>query len=149
MKVGEYCKRQVIWIEPGADLQEAARVMRDRHVGFLVVAEPRGSQCVPVGVITDRDIVVAIDAAGVDPRSVTVGDAMTDDPVVASESDDFDELIRGMRMAGIRRVPVVDAQGNLSGVIAADDVIEALTGWLAELCGAFRNEQRHERRLRG
>ena len=149
MKVGQYCKRSVVTIDVAADVAEAAKQMRLHHVGFLVVLDGQAIRRKPVGVITDRDIVVQIDARDTDPRALRVDEVMTRKPVVASENDDLSDLVQAMRLAGIRRVPVVDVAGSLCGVIATDDVIGVLTDLLCEIRGSFHQEQRVEHRVHG
>lgn len=144
MRIGEYCKRQVVSINANADISEAATRMREQHVGFLVVYRAGDDHRRPIGVLTDRDIVLQVTAARVDPQSVRVEDAMTRDPLIANESDDLADLLEGMRIAGIRRVPVVDSIGALSGVIAIDDAIDVITGLLCNISGSLKSEQRQE-----
>lgn len=149
MKVGEHCSRDVVSIRPDAGLAEAAELMRDKHVGFLVVVDdalPGIRE--PIGVLTDRDIVVGVFAPGVDVAALNVGDVMTRDPVIASDDDDVDELMSTLRNAGVRRAPVVDMNGNLIGVMAMDDAIELVTELLCDISGVIRQEQRVERRKR-
>jgi CBS domain-containing protein len=148
MKVGQYCKRGVVTINATASIADAARLMREHHVGFLVVLDESTTRNAPVGVLTDRDIVIQIDARDVDTRSLRVGEVMTRDPIIAKEHDDLSDLLPAMRLAGIRRVPVTDASGALTGIIAVDDVIELITGLLCDISGSIRNEQRIERRMR-
>lgn len=144
MKVEHYCKRAVAAIHCGADIVEAARLMRERHVGFLVVFKDADPIRAPIGVITDRDIVLQVTAKEVDPRSVTVNDVMTRQPMIASENDDVSDLIEGMRLAGIRRAPVVDLRGGLTGIIALDDVIDVIATLLGHVAGSIKSEQRQE-----
>lgn len=149
MKVGEHCNRDVVVIRPNAALSEAAQLMRERHVGFLVVvddAEPW--RRAPIGVLTDRDIVVQVFASSADFATLSVADVMTRDPVVAAEQDDLNELLTRLRDAGVRRAPVVDAAGGLVGVIAMDDAVELVTNLLCDISGLIRHEQRIERRQR-
>lgn len=149
MKVGEHCNRYIVAIKPDAGLAEAAELMREKHVGFLVVvdeSEPWRRR--PLGVLTDRDIVVQVFAPGADLQSLSVADVMTRDPVLASEQDDLGELLTRLREAGVRRAPVVDANGGLVGVIAMDDAIELVTNLLCDISGLIRQEQRVERRHR-
>lgn len=148
MNVGEHCKRQVVAIGTASDVAVAARLMREAHVGFLVVYEQNDELRRPVGVLTDRDIVLQIVAREVEPRSVTVEDVMTRAPLTAREVDDLPDLLQAMRLAGIRRVPVVDARGALSGIIALDDAIDLVTGLLCEISGSIKSEQRQEWRAR-
>ncbi|HEX2493860.1 MAG TPA: CBS domain-containing protein [Steroidobacter sp.] len=147
MKVGEYCNREAVTIQPRASLADAAEIMRTRHVGFLVVIDDTDPwRRVPIGVLTDRDIVVQVFAPGADIAALTVVDVMIRDPVIASEHDDIGALMTRMREAGVRRAPVVDAQGGLAGVIAMDDAIELVTNLLCDISGLIRQEQRVERR---
>lgn len=148
MKVGQYCKRAVISITAKADVAEAARRMRDEHVGFLVAFNEGDDIRRPVGVLTDRDIVLQVTARDVNSHTVTVGDTMTRQPMVANEDDDLGELMQAMRLAGIRRVPVVDVRGTLTGIIAVDDVIDVIAGLLGDISGSIKNEQRQEWRAR-
>jgi len=144
MKAAEYCKLDVVTVPKSSDIAEAAGLMRDEHVGFLVVLDEADAVRRPVGVLTDRDIVVQVLARGVDRHKITVADVMTRKPITANEQDDLAEVIRGMRTAGVRRLPVVNATGALTGVIALDDAIIAMTGMLCDVSGSIRNEQRQE-----
>ncbi len=148
MRVDQYCKREVVAIAGDADVTEAAGLMRDRHVGFLVVFERDDPARRPIGVLTDRDIVLEVTAPSIDPHAVTVADVMTNDPMMARDSDDLSELMHGMRMAGIRRVPVVDANGALTGVIAVDDMIEVVSLLMEDIAASIKAEQRQEWRAR-
>ncbi|HKS54850.1 MAG TPA: CBS domain-containing protein [Steroidobacteraceae bacterium] len=148
MKVGEYCKRAVVTISAGADAADAAKLMRQEHVGFLIVHRGDDPLRQPVGVLTDRDLVVGVMARDVDPHSVTVSDVMTRQPLVANDTDNFNDMLRAMNMAGIRRVPVVDGRGTLFGIMAVDDAIDVITGLMCEIAGSIKNEQRAESRAR-
>jgi len=148
MKVGELCRRSAISISDDADVGAAALLMREQHVGFLVVHRRNDDSRHPIGVVTDRDVVLEVIAAKVDPTSVTVGDVMSRQPLIASETDDLSEVLQAMRIAGIRRVPVVDARGALVGVFAMDDALDIVTGLLCDMTGSVKNEQRQERRAR-
>ncbi len=149
MKVGQYCTRAVKCISATQDVLDAARRMRDEHVGFLVVHEDGDPFRRPIGVLTDRDIVLQIIARQVDPASVAVQDVMSREPLVANETDDLNELMEAMRLVGVRRAPVVDQRGALTGVIAADDVVDVIAGLMCDLAGSIKSEQRQEWRARG
>lgn len=148
MRVGDYCKHGVVTVDADADVMRAATTMREEHVGFLIVVQPGDARRQPVGVLTDRDIVVQVVARGVDPASLTVADIMTRKPILASETDDLNEAAQGMRIAGIRRMPVLTRDGTLSGVIALDDVLGVIAGLACDVTGTVRTEQRQEQRLR-
>jgi CBS domain-containing protein len=147
MNAGSVCKRGVVTVTPTDDLIAAAHVMREKHVGYLVVSEvPAGRRV--VGVLTDRDIVVAVLAQEVDVRVLKVGDVMTRDPLVIEEGQSIEAVLRHMRDAGVRRVPVVDRSGALTGVLSIDDVLERIAEQLINIAGSIRNEQRMERAVR-
>lgn len=148
MIVGDYCRHGVVTVASTADVVETARLMRDEHVGFLVVQKEGDPQRTPLGVVTDRDIVLQVIAREIDPRSVTAADIMTGKPLLANEKDDLNEVVQAMRIAGIRRIPVLTEAGSLTGVIAMDDALEVVAGLLGDVCGSIRNEQSQERRLR-
>lgn len=148
--IGRLCQRKVISIEPGEDITVAARLMREEHVGCLIVTEASsdaGTRKV-VGVLTDRDIVVSVVARGVDPQSLKVGDVMTRNPLLVGEDDSLDATLIFMREAGVRRVPVVGRHGELVGVLSLDDVLERIVQQLKSIAGSIRSEQRTERLVR-
>jgi len=148
MKVGDYCKRAVVAIASSAEAAAAAKLMREEHVGFLIVYREGDALQKPVGVLTDRDLVLGVMARDVDPHAVTVEDVMTRQPLIANDSDELSDLLQGMRLAGIRRVPVVDVRGALAGIMAIDDAIDVVTGLMCDIAGSIRSEQRHEWRAR-
>lgn len=144
MNVSEHCRRGVISIADGADIVAASRLMRDQHVGFLSVYRQGDEVHRPVGVLTDRDIVLQVTAAGRDPRATKVHDVMTRQPLIANESDELRDILQVMRLAGIRRVPIVDAHGAPVGIIAIDDAIELITGLLCDISGSIGSERHRE-----
>jgi CBS domain-containing protein len=150
MFVSELSRRNVITVRKTDPVIAAARLMRQHHVGYLVVVEPdfTGATQRPVGVLTDRDIVVGVVAQDANLDALTVGDVMTPDPVVVLQTDPVAVALQEMRRIGVRRVPVVGSVGELCGVLSLDDVLDLLAGELKNLAGAVRNEQRFEGELR-
>lgn len=148
MKVGEVCQRGAVCIANTESATAAARLMREHHVGFLIVHRLGDDLRRPVGVLTDRDLVVEVMAQKVDPESLTVDDLMSRDPVCANETEDLSDVLQAMRLAGIRRVPVVDIRGSLTGVVAIDDAFDIITNFMCDITGSVKNEQRQERRKR-
>jgi predicted transcriptional regulator len=148
MKVGKYCKRAVVAIASSADAAAAAKLMREEHVGFLIVYREGDPLQQPVGVLTDRDLVVGVMARDVDPHAVTVSDVMTRQPLLANDADEFSDMLQAMRMAGVRRVPVVDVRGALIGIMAIDDAIDVVAGLVCDIAGSIKSEQRQEWRER-
>ena len=151
MNAGSVCKRGVVTVAPTDDLVAAAHVMREKHVGYLIVSQASGPTQQDkrvVGVLTDRDIVVAVLAQEVDARALKVGDVMTRNPLLIDENQSIEAVLRHMREAGVRRVPVVDGSGALTGVLSIDDVLERIAEQLLNIAGSIRNEQRMERAVR-
>jgi len=146
MNVGEICTRLLFTIGRRDEVVSAAQLMREKHVGYLVVVEPDPASgfARAVGVLTDRDIVVTVVAREIDPRSVRVGDIMTPDPVTVRDGESIEVALRGMRRAGVRRMPVVDARGQLVGVLSIDDVLKGIAGDTQDIVAAMRNERQIE-----
>ena len=148
MSVGRICTKRVVTISPEADLLDAARTMRESHVGYLVVVQRKAESAFPVGVITDRDLVVEVVAREVDPKSILVRDAMTTELVSVRDGDSIGTALQRMRSAGVRRAPVLGHRGELTGLLSIDDAVGVLSGELADIAGAMRQGQRIERELR-
>jgi CBS domain-containing protein len=148
MLVGEICSRIAVVVASDADLVTAAQLMRTQHVGFVVVTAGASERGTPLGVLTDRDIVVEVVSKGVDPLQLKVEDAMSRDPLVISVEARPEHALRQMRTFGVRRTPVVDTAGRLVGVLALDDLLDWLAGALSDAAGIVRRGQRIERQLR-
>ena len=133
MRIGEICTREVVFCDPETSVVEIARLLRNHHVGDLIVAEKGRSGLAPIGLVTDRDLVVKVLAEGVAPDRLVAADLMTRRVVTAVESADVHEAIERMRGEGIRRLPVVDGSGALIGILSADDVTELLAEELTDL----------------
>ncbi len=144
MPIGEICIREVIICDRTTGVVEAAQLMRRYHVGDLVIIEESGGKRVPVGLITDRDIVTSVVALKLDPAKVAVGDLISREVVVAREDEGVFEVIERMRTHGIRRIPVVDQAGALAGIISVDDLIELLAEELGKLPKLVSREQAQE-----
>ena len=145
MSIGDICNRDVVVIEKDASIQEGARLMRQFHVGALVVCDEREGRRVPLGLVTDRDIIVEVLAEGVEVGSVMVGDIMSAKLLTARESDEIGDTLQRMRQAGVRRLPVVDGLGCLQGIVTMDDVVELLADELAQLAKLVAREQTAEK----
>jgi CBS domain-containing protein len=150
MNVADVCQRNTVIARAFDDLTIAAQLMREKHVGYIVVVEPAFEENTfkPVGVVTDRDMVVSVIAREADPRGLRVGDVMTREPVVADDTEALGTALQKMRKIGVRRLPVVGSRGELVGVISLDDIIDSLVGELQNVAGAIRSEQLIEHSLR-
>ncbi|SEK56227.1 CBS domain-containing protein [Nitrosovibrio tenuis] len=148
MPIGEICSRDVVIVKRNDTILEAARLMRQHHVGDVVIVEERGGLRIPVGIVTDRDIVLEIMATELDPTVITVGDIMEQDLVTVKESMGIFEAIQYMRSKTVRRLPVVDENGALLGILALDDLLELLSEELLAIARLVRYQQRKETRQR-
>jgi len=144
MPISEICNREVVIVQPDSAILEAAQLMRQHHVGDVVVVEERGGVRVPVGIVTDRDLVVEIMAPELDQKVITVGDIMMPGLVTVKENAGVSETIEYMRAKGVRRVPVVDNSGGLVGILTLDDLLELLAEELLALAKLVKHEQKKE-----
>ncbi len=131
----------------GADatVQEAARNMRDRDIGSILVTDGAGMLC---GIVTDRDIVVETMALQLDATLFTAGDIMNAPLITVRQSTGFVETLRLMRTHGVRRMPVVTDDGALYGMVTADDIVRLLALELSLITEAMSGQMAQERRLR-
>lgn len=127
---------------------EAACLMRRKHTGDLVVIDDGEDQASPLGVITDRDIVVEVLGNGLDPGTTTVASIIRTPVVIASETEDTSHALERMRHHGIRRLPVVSAGGKLVGIVTVDDLVKHLALEANALREIVSREQGHEQRTR-
>ncbi|MCK5227913.1 MAG: CBS domain-containing protein [Desulfobulbaceae bacterium] len=148
MNAGEICNRDVVIINRDNTILEAAKLMREYHVGDVVVVEERQGVQSPVGILTDRDIVIEILGQDLEPAEVQVGDAMSFELLTATEEDEILETVKRMRSKGVRRIPVVNQRGSLEGIITVDDLVDLLAEQIADLAALITTEQRQERRNR-
>lgn len=149
MNVGEICNREVVFAWRDTRLVEAAKLMRQHHVGSLVIVVDRLSERVPVGILTDRDIAVGVVAKDLDPRGLTVADVIDAGRLlVVREQDGLPDALRLMREHGVRRVPVVTRSGALAGLVTLDDIIELAAEELQDAVKTVGRERTREARTR-
>jgi CBS domain-containing protein len=144
MPISEVCNREVVIVQPGETVLEAAQIMRRHHVGDVVVVEERGGRRVPVGIVTDRDLVLEVMAPQIDPATITVRDILTTDLVTIKKDAGLFEAIEYMHAKGVRRLPVVDDNGGLIGILTLDDLIELLSDEMTALARLVKHEQKKE-----
>jgi len=133
MIIGQIRTPNVVVTYPDQPLADAARLMRDKHVGALVVLDMHDSRRQPQGILTDRDIVRGQVLKGADLHCLAVGDVMTRNPLVLSLSMSLSDGIGALRSRGVRRAPVVDTNGSLAGIVTLDDLLPALARNLQDL----------------
>jgi len=136
MPIEALLRRPVCTLPPAAPCREAARLLRDERVGCVVVSEDGR----PRGIVTDRDLVVRVMAAGRDADETPLAEVMTGEPIFLAGERGVDQVVATMREQGVRRIPVIDAGGRLEGVLALDDLLLLLSGQLGDLAEAIRSE---------
>jgi CBS domain-containing protein len=146
MLMKDFCTADVVCCGRDATLLEIAHLLRGRHTGDVVVVDGPDTERIPAGLITDRDIVVKVLGAGLDPRKVTAGQIMRTPLVVASENEDSTEAIARMRAHGVRRLPVTGRGGSLVGIVTLDDLLKLLISDAAALLDVVAKEQDLEHR---
>jgi len=136
--LGEVINKNVVTISPEAPISEAAYLMMNEDVGALVVVD---GETRPVGIITDRDIVVSVIAEGVSPDEATVEQVMTKDPVTVDEDTDLFEMLSTLSEKSIRRLPVTRG-GKLKGIVSVDDLIVVVATELVNLAMALSSKSK-------
>ena len=138
MSLERFCRKEVATVHGGDTIVHAAGTMRDKHVGAVVVVD---SGLRPVGVLTDRDLACRVVAEGRDPSATKVETAMSRGVVTIRRTDTIDQVAFSMREHGIRRIPIVDAEGRLAGLVAFDDLVVLLSAELGQTVAALRENR--------
>ena len=148
LNAGAICNRIVTCAERRMPLVQAARLMRDHHVGSLVVVDETSSGRLVAGMLTDRDIVTAVVAKDVAPATLVVEDVMSREVATALEADSVLDLLGTMRRKGLRRLPVVTPAGLLAGLVTLDDLLALMAEQLRTMALAIEAGQRRETKAR-
>jgi CBS domain-containing protein len=148
MLLKEVCVLDVVCCGRSTGVVEAARMMRKHHSGDLIVVDDPDGDRIPVGILTDRDIVVEVLGNELDPAKTTVAQVMSSKLVIAQGSEDTSVAVERMHSHGVRRLPVVDHSGGLIGVFTLDDAIKLHAARAAEFVDIAAKGQTHERRTR-
>ena len=143
MTIGEICNRNVVCATRDTTVAEAANLMRHNHVGDVVVVEQSDGRRTPLGIVTDRDVVVEVVAAGIDPKAIRLVELLIGRLATVEERERCSDVVRLMASKGVRRMPVVDGGGALVGIVTIDDLLPHLASELSELSGLpARSRQR-------
>ena len=143
MKLKDLCVLDVACCTREVTVSAAARLMRERHTGDVIVVDRE-----PVGILTDRDIVIEVLAKGRDPDKTTVAEIMATQLVVAGESEDSTQALQRMAAHGVRRIPVVDDERCVVGIITLDDLLREQAEQATRLLEVVTKQQSKERRAR-
>jgi CBS domain-containing protein len=139
VSAGRICRRDVDTASYDESVLDAARRMRDRQVGTVIVVDDLR----PVGMVTDRDLTVRVLAAGLDPKATRVSEVMTPSPTTIREDDSIETALGCMRAGRFRRLPVVGRDGRLLGILALDDILELVAEELSDIGQLLKREAPH------
>lgn len=148
MPISECCNVDVVYCDAETPVADVAGLMRKHHVGDVVVIEEQDIGRVPVGLVTDRDIIMETIALQVDPRVFMAGDLMSSPVVTLYNDEGLLEALRKMRSHAVRRMPVVHRNGTLFGIVTADDIINLLAMELSLMTAAIVEQPKVEGRRR-
>lgn len=148
MQVGEICTREVVCANTETTVAAAAKLMRQYHIGDVIVTRDENGRRMPLGIVTDRDIVLGVVAPELSPATLTVGDIMGTELITAPETEDVFDAVQRMRNKGVRRMPIVQEDGSLAGILSIDDIIEILAEEMTQLARLISREQMHEQETR-
>lgn len=149
MSISDICRREVVTIEAGASLKDAAIRMCDEHVGALVVVDGEGDGSTVTGIVTDRDLALEGLGRSGDPRELRVGHIACKDVLGVPANCSVHDAAREMQAHGVRRLLVVDGSQEVVGFVSADDLAAAISDELASLARALRKGIDRERTQRG
>lgn len=149
LDIGDICNRIVVFATEDMSVKEAAGLMREEHVGSLVVVREAKLGRIVTGMVTDRDIAVVAVARDFDPQTLRIADIMTADPVTARPGDSVSDALGLMRQHGVRRLPVTSDDGVLIGIVALDDLLEIVAEEMQGFVDAVKSAQKRETRVRG
>ena len=136
--IKDIMQREVITTSPSAPVSEAAYLMRNEDIGALVVID---SEEKPVGIVTDRDLVISVLAEKVNPDEVSVGDVMTKDPICVDEDTNIFDIMSMLSEYSIRRLPVTSGE-KLIGIVSIDDLIVIVATELVNLSMALSSKSK-------
>ncbi|HEU4624131.1 MAG TPA: CBS domain-containing protein [Steroidobacteraceae bacterium] len=146
MLLKDFCTTDVAYCGRDTTALAAATLMRTKHVGDLVVVDDADYECTPVGIVTDRDIIVRVLGNELDPGRVTVGEIMRTPVVLANQDEDVTEAIARMRAHRVRRLPITGPRGRLVGIVTLDDVLRQLVNDASALVEVIASERDQEQR---
>lgn len=144
MSIKEICNRELVSVGRDDTVFKAAQLMRKNHVGNVLVVEEKQHITVPIGIVTDRDVVIEVVAPGLDPHVITVGDIMQAGIITIDENAGVFDAIRLMTSQGVRRLPVVKKDGRLTGIITLDDLFINLAGVFCNFTKLLSKELHNE-----
>ncbi len=144
MSIKALCSRDLVAVGRDDTVSKAAQLMRQNHIGDVLVVEKKHNAILPIGIVTDRDVVIEIVAPGLDPHVITVGDIMLPTIFTIDEDSGVFDAIRLMTSKGVRRLPVVKKDGGLIGIITLDDLLLLMAKEFCSFAKLLTKEQQNE-----
>jgi len=148
MKIGEICNRDVVTIAPDDTAKSAAELMRKHHVGDVIVVESREGKRMPQGIVTDRDLMLEVLIPGLAPEDLAVRDVASAPLATIGAGDSLFSAMELMEVRGVRRLPVVESDGALGGIVTLDDLSALVAGLQSQLSGVFDRQRKVEKARR-
>ena len=148
MFIGEICNRNVVIATRDTSVTELAQLMREHHVGSIIITEAQNECNIPVGIITDRDLVIELLSKDIDTKSISAGDVMSNELVSVRDTNHVYDTLKLMRGKGIRRMPVVNDENVLIGILTVDDLLDVVISELDDIVNIVAIEQKREKHLR-
>ena len=140
MSIIQACEKKVVTVFKDTSIQEAAKLMKEKNIGDVVVVESRENCSQPIGILTDRDLVVKFASDNIDINSITVGDALSRRLFTLNEKQGINEAIVAMSEHGVRRAPVVNENKELVGIVSIDDLLVLIAEELSYLANLVRKQ---------
>ena len=137
MSLGNLCRREIICVDPRTTVKETAKLMEEKNIGSTIVVQERK----PIGILTDRDILLRVMNRGLDPEKTSVDEVMTKQIVTLKEDMGLFEALQKVKGKGIRRFPIVDSNGNLQGIMTLDDIFYLLGKEMSDVTSIIENER--------
>ncbi|MGH7800700.1 MAG: CBS domain-containing protein [Thermodesulfobacteriota bacterium] len=136
MSLGNMCRKKIVCVNAGRKVKEAAKLMEQKNIGSVIVVG--GGK--PVGIVTDRDILLRVVNKGLDPEKTSVDKVMTKKIVTLREDMGLFEALEKTKKKGIRRFPIVDTKGKLQGIMTLDDILYLLGKEMANVSSIIERE---------
>jgi CBS domain-containing protein len=137
MSLRNLCRKEVVTVKSGTTVKEVAKLMEEKNIGSVVI-DGEGEK---FGIVTDRDILLRVLSKNLDPNTAPIDDVMTWELVlILREDTGLFEALEQVKKSAVRRFPVVNAEGNLVGIITLDDIITLLGKELADVASIIENE---------
>jgi CBS domain-containing protein len=144
LSIIDICKRDVVTLGRDDTVSHAAKLMRQQHIGDVLVTVKKHGKLEPIGIVTDRDIVIEIIAPGLDPNVITVGDIMQPNLFTVKEDAGVFDAIKIMTSKGVRRLPVIKKDGALAGIITLDDLFLMMAKEFCSFAKLLTKQQKNE-----